>query len=1304
MSRPPAWVKPVAKRALGAVVALWVAHWVMQTATFRGWLATAAAQQIEAAIGAETKVISARLGLFPPQVRLGGVRIFKDGEIILQADRVRAVGGLDLDLDVLELTAPRVHLRVRDGKLADLPGLEWYATGEPMEALAWRQLVVRNGALRVEVANSDGTRAMVALEGLEILPDMGEAGSNLLLDSLEVRAGEFHQVAEDVRVLSASIGAEGVHLEDIDLAFDVAALGGSFSYAVADSALGGDLQVFVDLGVVSEIAPAVEGVEGSVFLDLSLSGTPEDPVVDGAVLGRPVLVGKEGKRTALGEIIAAFHATSDALVVEGLTGDWPAPGVVVDGVLGWDGTVREASIQAENQQFTEHWERTTGSPNARVEFSCDVEAHLAGTLRPLSLQGDLELAGQDIVVGARPLRLEDPGVLLEVPWASVRGHMSLTSAGLDLEIDRLLARNLGGTAKAHVGWGKGATLDLKLDLDTADLALLRPFANLKPEGRGRVKARVFGPYRSLQARANFDMRNFGLLGIRWADRARAELVATHLRDLEFQRFRASLGETLVQGNIAVHIQEPLTLEMDILVEDARVSDLSGIFLDIPGLEGTVDGTVALEGEPLHLNGEARLEIRDADLFGETFSEGRARAHMVDGIMHIEEFLLQRHGGAESLFARGQIGRGYGLHLEVLGDGFAVERLDHTRRLQGPLTGSLMMNAQVGGTLFAPEPAGRIALQGTRLFGEPAGSSQVRFVSAEGRMDFRGSFLGDSGSFSGNVGLGSRWAYDIQGEMMRVPWHLLYARAADGSPVRGELDGSFVLEGAFGGEEHTAKAQVDRVTASWRTHALENRGPWSLVWRNGQITLEGIRLVGGRTDLTLGGTMSPRQVNLRGGGELDLEWMEALTGHVSRAEGQGRLDFLYQGPRDDAAPLVALRTEEVFLETPWFPHVFESVAGVLEGGPNGYRLEKIRGRLGGGTFKGGGRIEAREWSPTHFDLQATLANGTIRYLEFLPPMHGDAALSFDGPVDSLLLSGDIELEDILFAETIQWEEWVIDLREKRLVDLEDVDEGQGIFSFDMRVHADDTVRVSNNVADGTCDAELRFVGDTSRPGLLGWVRMNPGGRFTLQGQDFEVLRAELHYVEPWTFDPELDFLLQADVRSREETYRIQTQVAGPFSGWTTISSSEPSLAQADINALLVFGMTREELERFGGINTALLVEGADLVLHGVGLEQRVQQGSGGLVDRVQVVTGVTERGTLVSSEPRIVVEKRVGAPYEFDVIGEFNPNRPADTYLGVEKQLTQNFYMTFYRSGLEEDHGMSLGGAYGADFKLRWDYD
>jgi len=1276
----------------------------MQTAAFRGWLAGEAAKQIEAAIGAETKVVSARLGLFPPQVRLGGVRVYKDGETILQAARVRAVGGLDLGLDVLELTAPRVLLRMRDGKLSDLPGLEWYATGEPMEALAWRQLVVRDGAFRVEVADSDGTLAMVALEGLEILPDIGEAGSNLLLDSLEVRAGELHQVAEDVRVLSASIGADGVHLEDIDLAFEVAALGGSFSYAVADSALGGDLQVLVDLGVVSEIAPGVDGVEGTVSLDVSLSGTLEDPVVDGAVLGRPLLVGEEGKETAIGEIIAAFQATPEALVVEGLTGDWPAPGVVVDGVLGWDGTVRQATVQAENQQFTEHWKRTTGSPNARVAFTCDAEAHLSGTLHPLALEGDLDLAATDLVVGTRALRLEDPGVLLEIPWASVRGRVSLTPAGLDLEIDRLLAWNLSGTAEAHVGWGKGATLDLSVDLDEADLAILRPFAQLKTEGRGRVQAHVFGPYRALQARANLDVRGFGLLGIRWADRARTELVATHLRDLEFQRFRAQQEESVVQGNIAVHIRQPLTLEMDMLVEDARVSDLTGIFLDIPGLEGTVDGTVALAGEPLHLNGETRLEIRDADLFGETFSEGRARAHMVGGIMHIEEFLLQRRGGAESLLARGQIGRGYELHLEVLGDGFAVERLDHTRRLEGPLTGSLMMDAQVGGTLFSPEPAGRIALQGTRIFGEPAGSSQLRFASSSGRMDFQGGFLGDTASFSGKMGLDSRWAYDIQGEMVRVPWHLLYARAADGSPVRGELEGSFVLKGAQGGGGHIARVQVDRVTASWRSHALENRGKGSIDWRNGETTLEGIRMVGGRTDLTLGGTMSPRQVDLRGGGELDLEWLEALTGHVSRAEGQGRLDFLYQGAREDAEPRVALRGEEVFLETPWFPHVFESVAGVVEGSPDGFRLEKIRGRLGGGTFKGGGRIEARDWSPTRFDLQASLADGTIQYLQFLPPMHGDAALSFDGPVDSLLLSGDIELADILFAETIQWEEWVIDLREKRLVDLEEVEEGKGIFAFDMRVHAEDTVRVSNNVADGTCDAELRFVGDTSRPGLLGWVRMNPGGRFTLQGQDFEVLRAELHYVDPWTFDPELDFLLQADVRSREETYRIQTQVAGPFSGWTTISNSEPSLSQADINALLVFGMTREELERFGGINTALLVEGADLVLHGVGLEQRVQQGSGGLVDRVQVVTGVTERGTLVSSEPRIVVEKRVGAPYEFDVIGEFNPNRPADTYLGVEKQLTQSFYMTFYRSGLEEDHGMSLGGAYGADFKLRWDYD
>ncbi|MEE2751396.1 MAG: translocation/assembly module TamB domain-containing protein, partial [Myxococcota bacterium] len=737
-----------------------------------------------------------------------------------------------------------------------------------------------------------------------------------------------------------------------------------------------------------------------------------------------------------------------------------------------------------------------------------------------------------------------------------------------------------------------------------------------------------------------------------------------------------------------------------------ISDLVGIFLPIPGLDGRVDGTLSLSGEPLKLAGEARLDFRDIDFFGERFPEGNAVGLMEAGLLTLEQLILQRRGGAESLMTRGKVGRGYGLNLEVVGDGFALERLDLLAGAKFPVRGSLLLDGTVGGTLFAPEPRGRLGLQRTRLLGEPASSSLLRFETTDGELVFQGNLLGNAGDVSGRLGLNTAWNYQADGVLTELPWHLVYARAADGQPTQGTADGRFRIRGAWGdpAAETFQELELSRVDAAWRGHVLESLGPWLIQRQGGVITLDGVRLKGGATDVRLQGELGKDWVALTGGGEFDLELLEAATSHIGRAEGVGRLSFEQEGERHVTDPSVVVEVEDARFETPWFPHPFESCSGRVYRGPQGYRFEELRGRLGGGRLTGEGRLDASDWTPTRFDLGANLANGTVQYLDYLPPMRGNADLRFDGPVESLLVSGDIVRLDKVFGETNQWEEWVIDIREERLNVVDEVEGAEGLFSFDLSVSGDQSIHVSNNIAKGTCDARLRFIGNTARPGLSGWVRMEPGGRFTLQGRDFEVLRAELHYLEPWTFDPELDFLLQADVRSREDNYRIDYQVAGPFSGWNTQATSSPALSQGDINALLLFGMTRDELERFGGVNTALLVEGADLLLHGVGLEQVVSEGSGGLVDRVQVVTGISERGTVVSSEPRLVVEKRIGDSQGFDVIGEFNPNRPVDTYLGVERQLTEGLYVTFYRSGLEEDHGMELGGAYGADFKVRWDWD
>ena len=93
----------------------------------------------------------------------------------------------------------------------------------------------------------------------------------------------------------------------------------------------------------------------------------------------------------------------------------------------------------------------------------------------------------------------------------------------------------------------------------------------------------------------------------------------------------------------------------------------------------------------------------------------------------------------------------------------------------------------------------------------------------------------------------------------------------------------------------------------------------------------------------------------------------------------------------------------------------------------------------------------------------------------------------------------------------------------------------------------------------------------------------------------------------------------------------------------------------MNALLLFGMTRAELERYGGLGGAIAMEGGDLLASSVlfnGLDDPDRGGLFRIVDpfrpeRLDLVSGVSERGSgIVTSELRLLYENEladVGLP-------------------------------------------------------------
>jgi hypothetical protein len=348
------------------------------------------------------------------------------------------------------------------------------------------------------------------------------------------------------------------------------------------------------------------------------------------------------------------------------------------------------------------------------------------------------------------------------------------------------------------------------------------------------------------------------------------------------------------------------------------------------------------------------------------------------------------------------------------------------------------------------------------------------------------------------------------------------------------------------------------------------------------------------------------------------------------------------------------------------------------------------------------------------MSGTVKNGRVQYLDDFPAASGNATLTFDGPMDELLLAGRVVVSEMVFNDRISWEDSLFQPSSDGAIGLA-LDEEKAWFSMDIELVADNTVRIRNNLADLVAGGTLKVVGDTSQPGLLGNIRCVPGGAVHLKEREFEVQRAELHFVDPFTYDPDVDLLLATDIRTRDENYAINYRVSGTYSDWRAETRSEPALPQADVNALLLFGMTRAELERYGGLGGALALEGGDLLASSVlftGLDDPDRGGIFRIVDplrpeRLDLVSGVSERGSgIVTSELRLLYENEladVGLPGTM-MIFEQNISRSTDTYLGIEQRLARTLFARTYWGSEQVGRYMDLGGAYGFDVKVRWEID
>ncbi|BCW93442.1 MAG: hypothetical protein KatS3mg007_1336 [Thermoanaerobaculum sp.] len=562
------------------------------------------------------------------------------------------------------------------------------------------------------------------------------------------------------------------------------------------------------------------------------------------------------------------------------------------------------------------------------------------------------------------------------------------------------------------------------------------------------------------------------------------------------------------------------------------------------LEGTGAVTGMLSGSLDRPELDAQLKFEGVSVVGLPLGQGEAHATLQHQVLRVEPLTLGGVSGS----------------LEV---DFATHRVSVITRVRGlgleplsPVLARLLggqVEAEFVGDFPWEEPAGRFTLQSAQgVAGEVTLGPQglVASLRRPNRWSFFAEVKQEKRSYSGSATL-------------RVDSLSLLLKDLLGSevPVEGELEAQMRLAlGPSGPPSLFGTITKAVLVAEGEKVSLTNPAPFTL--QGLHFELPGLDLSGPSAQLFLRGS---RQLDGSLSGNISASVPASLVGILWRdAAPRGRLEVVGEISGTEAAPRVegVLRLEGGSLRIPGLPAPVTGIDGVAELAGDVMSLRKVRFAFQGGTGTCSGQL--RLWPALELDLALSVSGVRWPLTQgFEPSLDGELRLG--GDLSGLQLSGQLSLRRSVYRRDVSLQRLVLE----ELAAPERAAAGErGLVAFDVRIAIPGTLEVHTPLARVVAQGELRLVGDSSQPGLLGQVELLPGGELELAGVTYEVERASIRFVDANRIRPVVD--LQA--RGLVQNFTVTVGLSGTLDRLVPTLSSDPPLPESDILALVALGVS------------------------------------------------------------------------------------------------------------------------------------
>ena len=1114
--------------AVGFQVLAW---WLARPGAERT-LAQWVASKLAASLGQEVEVAAARLELFPFQITLRRVRVGPEASPALTLEKATVnLGGFHLGKGELRLNLVFLEgLRVFSG--VGLRGTE--AGGGGPFRLRVRQLVVKDAGVD-QLNLSSGM--ILSLSGVELLVsgrgrpafagvvlgaerlEVANAGRKLVVGvkgwgRLYPEAFELRRLLVNGPWLSADLRGQASWGREPQLA-----LAGLVRCQLAEV----DRFFGIGIGLSGLVALQAEAqIRGATFVVNSTVTSPEVAVAGFVVqeLTGSAHISPEGIEASLAEArfasgkIEGSYRLADFGPTFGHRLALRGEGVDVEKFLALlgipsAGLGTKAAVSAELAFDGKAFGKGDGVGLVRLTPSGDgvgVEGELSVFLRGDS---SLRFRARSLRLGGGTLRWE--GTLTLGSW---RPTWSLASIGVPVEIVGSLLAGWVGTPVLPAALTGTAVFDL---------VLAGSFTDPTVAGVVAISPVCLGPLE--------------------ADALEAEIrFARGLLTLDGGILGLGPGRAHFTGSLDVQGSSPkvaLALESRSLplVRMARWAGLRFPLAGTVALTGTVAGT--LERPTL----DARMQLAEVQVVGLPFGAGSGDITLRDGVLRVQNLVL---GGIAGELAVDFPHRHVKLSARVAGLGLEPISPALARLLGGNV------DAEVVGEFPWDAPSGKLTLRTAQgASGSVALSPKglVAELQRPGRWQLAAQVQEERRAFSGTA--------NLRVESLRA---LLADLVAGEQAVDGEFEALMEIHlDPTGPPEIRGSLTRGWLAAEGQRVELRQAAPFTL--RGNEFALAGLEMAGLGTSLSLEGVrradgqLSGRVNAVLPASLLGLFWPEAEPrGHVAFA---GEISGSVAAPRMEGV----LEVSGGSLQIPGLPAPVTAVEGKAELSGETITLRELRFAFQGGTGHCSGQVRLEP----RLELDLALELAAVRWplaTGFEPTLDGSLRLA--GDLSGLQLSGELSLRRSLYQRDVNLQRLVLaELtgRERAAAT------GRGLVAFDLRIAIPGTLEVRTPMARLVAQGELRLVGDTTHPGLLGRLEVFPGGEVELSGVKYEVDRASVSFADPEAIRPVIDLQAHGVVAN----FTVNVGLSGTLDRLVPNLSSDPPLPEADILALIALGV-------------------------------------------------------------------------------------------------------------------------------------